>query len=32
MCGIVLGVVPTTIFGLMVAAWLQFKKSPTLGI
>mmetsp|Transcript_121772 Transcript_121772/g.339686 ORF Transcript_121772/g.339686 Transcript_121772/m.339686 type:complete len:120 (+) Transcript_121772:64-423(+) len=32
MCGIVMGVVPTTILGLMVAAWLQFKKGPTLGL
>mmetsp|Transcript_109268 Transcript_109268/g.352744 ORF Transcript_109268/g.352744 Transcript_109268/m.352744 type:complete len:120 (+) Transcript_109268:78-437(+) len=32
MCGIVMGIVPTTYLGLMVAAWLQFKKGPTLGI
>eukprot|EP00414_Alexandrium_minutum_P008110 CAMPEP_0113833676 /NCGR_PEP_ID=MMETSP0328-20130328/8028_1 /TAXON_ID=39455 /ORGANISM="Alexandrium minutum" /LENGTH=67 /DNA_ID=CAMNT_0000801949 /DNA_START=8 /DNA_END=208 /DNA_ORIENTATION=- /assembly_acc=CAM_ASM_000350 len=32
MCGIVMGVVPVTILGLMVAAWLQFKKGPTLGL
>mmetsp|Transcript_4113 Transcript_4113/g.12031 ORF Transcript_4113/g.12031 Transcript_4113/m.12031 type:complete len:123 (-) Transcript_4113:66-434(-) len=32
MCGIVMGVVPTTILGLLVAAWLQFKKGPTLGL
>mmetsp|Transcript_29468 Transcript_29468/g.66796 ORF Transcript_29468/g.66796 Transcript_29468/m.66796 type:complete len:116 (-) Transcript_29468:4-351(-) len=32
MCGMVMGIVPTTVLGLMVAAWLQFKKGPTLGI
>lgn len=32
MMGIVMGTVPITIFGLMVAAWLQFKKGPTLGL
>ena len=30
--GIVMGTVPVTVFGLMVAAWLQFKKGPTLGL
>merc|ERR1719464_1374449 len=32
MCGIVMGTVPVTILGMLVAAWLQFKKGPTLGI
>lgn len=32
MLGIVLGTVPITVFGLLVSAWLQFKKGPTLGI
>mmetsp|Transcript_159563 Transcript_159563/g.512030 ORF Transcript_159563/g.512030 Transcript_159563/m.512030 type:complete len:113 (-) Transcript_159563:93-431(-) len=32
MMGIVMGCVPITIFGLFVAAWLQFKKGPTLGV
>mmetsp|Transcript_12257 Transcript_12257/g.21770 ORF Transcript_12257/g.21770 Transcript_12257/m.21770 type:complete len:108 (+) Transcript_12257:55-378(+) len=32
MLGIVMGTVPVTFLGLMVAAWLQFKKGPTLGI
>merc|ERR550532_1066662 len=32
MCGVVAGIVPVTILGLLVAAWLQFKKGPTLGI
>merc|ERR1711963_551851 len=32
MLGIVLGTVPISILGLFVAAWLQFKKGPTLGI
>eukprot|EP00401_Gymnodinium_catenatum_P011022 CAMPEP_0117539860 /NCGR_PEP_ID=MMETSP0784-20121206/43202_1 /TAXON_ID=39447 /ORGANISM="" /LENGTH=110 /DNA_ID=CAMNT_0005336499 /DNA_START=24 /DNA_END=356 /DNA_ORIENTATION=+ len=32
MFGMVLGLVPTTILGLFVAAWLQYKKGPTLGV
>mmetsp|Transcript_56400 Transcript_56400/g.104373 ORF Transcript_56400/g.104373 Transcript_56400/m.104373 type:complete len:109 (+) Transcript_56400:100-426(+) len=32
MWGMVLGVFPITTFGLYVAAWLQFKKGPTLGL
>eukprot|EP00931_Biecheleriopsis_adriatica_P095361 TRINITY_DN68975_c0_g1_i1.p2 TRINITY_DN68975_c0_g1~~TRINITY_DN68975_c0_g1_i1.p2 ORF type:complete len:128 (-),score=25.07 TRINITY_DN68975_c0_g1_i1:62-394(-) len=32
MIGIVLGTVPTTMLGLFVSAWLQFKKGPTLGL
>jgi len=32
MFGLVLGLCPTTLLGLMVAAWLQFKKGPTLGV
>lgn len=32
MLGIVVGTVPITVLGMMVAAWLQFKKGPTLGI
>merc|ERR1719204_302359 len=32
MIGMVLGCVPTTILGLYVSAWLQFKKKPTLGL
>eukprot|EP00448_Togula_jolla_P015093 CAMPEP_0170590254 /NCGR_PEP_ID=MMETSP0224-20130122/11772_1 /TAXON_ID=285029 /ORGANISM="Togula jolla, Strain CCCM 725" /LENGTH=156 /DNA_ID=CAMNT_0010914039 /DNA_START=57 /DNA_END=525 /DNA_ORIENTATION=+ len=30
--GICLGLFPTTLLGLFVAAWLQFKKGPTLGL
>jgi len=32
MIGMVMGLVPLTILGLLVAAWLQFKKGPTLGL
>mmetsp|Transcript_34455 Transcript_34455/g.80569 ORF Transcript_34455/g.80569 Transcript_34455/m.80569 type:complete len:108 (+) Transcript_34455:97-420(+) len=32
MWGMVLGVFPITTLGLYVAAWLQFKKGPTLGL
>eukprot|EP00408_Alexandrium_pacificum_P058425 CAMPEP_0171180028 /NCGR_PEP_ID=MMETSP0790-20130122/13551_1 /TAXON_ID=2925 /ORGANISM="Alexandrium catenella, Strain OF101" /LENGTH=125 /DNA_ID=CAMNT_0011644959 /DNA_START=71 /DNA_END=448 /DNA_ORIENTATION=- len=32
MVGIVMGTVPITVLGLLVAAWLQFKKGPTLGL
>eukprot|EP00933_Yihiella_yeosuensis_P072193 TRINITY_DN80518_c0_g1_i1.p1 TRINITY_DN80518_c0_g1~~TRINITY_DN80518_c0_g1_i1.p1 ORF type:complete len:115 (+),score=33.01 TRINITY_DN80518_c0_g1_i1:72-416(+) len=32
MLGLVMGTVPVTVLGLLVAAWLQFKKGPTLGI
>jgi len=32
MLGMLLGFVPVTATGLFVAAWLQFKKSPTLGV
>eukprot|EP00408_Alexandrium_pacificum_P026696 CAMPEP_0171198410 /NCGR_PEP_ID=MMETSP0790-20130122/22925_1 /TAXON_ID=2925 /ORGANISM="Alexandrium catenella, Strain OF101" /LENGTH=113 /DNA_ID=CAMNT_0011663707 /DNA_START=60 /DNA_END=398 /DNA_ORIENTATION=+ len=28
MVGIVMGTVPITVLGLLVAAWLQFKKGP----
>mmetsp|Transcript_55735 Transcript_55735/g.119955 ORF Transcript_55735/g.119955 Transcript_55735/m.119955 type:complete len:113 (+) Transcript_55735:71-409(+) len=32
MIGMTMGLVPLSIFGLLVAAWLQFKKGPTLGL
>ncbi|CAK0903841.1 unnamed protein product, partial [Prorocentrum cordatum] len=32
MLGIVFGTTFTTLLGLLVAAWLQFKKGPTLGL
>eukprot|EP00929_Paragymnodinium_shiwhaense_P004510 TRINITY_DN1054_c0_g4_i1.p2 TRINITY_DN1054_c0_g4~~TRINITY_DN1054_c0_g4_i1.p2 ORF type:complete len:126 (-),score=38.95 TRINITY_DN1054_c0_g4_i1:130-453(-) len=32
MLGLLLGLAPVTAMGLFVAAWLQFKKSPTLGV
>eukprot|EP00929_Paragymnodinium_shiwhaense_P004500 TRINITY_DN1054_c0_g1_i1.p3 TRINITY_DN1054_c0_g1~~TRINITY_DN1054_c0_g1_i1.p3 ORF type:complete len:109 (-),score=33.39 TRINITY_DN1054_c0_g1_i1:149-475(-) len=32
MLGLLLGLAPVTALGLFVAAWLQFKKSPTLGV
>ena len=31
-CGIVMGIFPFTILGLLVSAWLQWKKGPTLGL
>mmetsp|Transcript_25937 Transcript_25937/g.49693 ORF Transcript_25937/g.49693 Transcript_25937/m.49693 type:complete len:112 (-) Transcript_25937:45-380(-) len=31
-CGIVMGLFPFTILGLLVSAWLQWKKGPTLGL
>eukprot|EP00929_Paragymnodinium_shiwhaense_P048949 TRINITY_DN24707_c0_g2_i1.p2 TRINITY_DN24707_c0_g2~~TRINITY_DN24707_c0_g2_i1.p2 ORF type:complete len:112 (+),score=34.82 TRINITY_DN24707_c0_g2_i1:83-418(+) len=32
MLGLLLGLAPVTALGLFVAAWLQFKKAPTLGV
>ena len=32
MLGMVFGTTITTLLGLLVAAWLQFKKGPTLGL
>merc|ERR1712008_506583 len=31
-CGIVMGLFPFTILGLLVSAWMQWKKGPTLGL
>merc|ERR1711983_82068 len=31
-CGIVMGIFPFTILDLLVSAWLQWKKGPTLGL
>merc|ERR1712129_614167 len=31
-CGIVMGLFPFAILGLLVSAWLQWKKGPTLGL
>jgi len=31
LCGIVLGLIPVTLLGLFVAAWIQYRRGSVLG-
>ena len=31
LCGIVLGLIPVTLFGLFMAAWNQYRRGGTIG-